>query len=113
MILAERFGSPGRREDHPAGKELAERTCRTAVELAHHGYLREPNQAKFDKVPRRVIRFSKDRDAVDRAKRCLQEEETGLLQDRRNPETMFGADCPHLSPRRNARDPFHVDCLIH
>lgn len=48
--------------------ELAQETCATIVELAHHRKLREPNKAEFDKALDAVIGLSKDADVVHRAK---------------------------------------------
>jgi hypothetical protein len=48
--------------------ELAQETCVTIVELAHHRKLREPNKAEFDKALDAVIGIGKDADVVKRAK---------------------------------------------
>lgn len=48
--------------------ELAQETCATIVELAHHRKLREPNKPEFDKALDAVMSISKDADVVHRAK---------------------------------------------
>jgi len=51
--------------DAPA---LAERACRTIVEIAHRREIREPNQAAFNQLLERVARTTKDANLADRAK---------------------------------------------
>jgi HEAT repeat protein len=51
---------------------LAQQACRTVVELAHHRGLREPNQGEFDPALKKVIRISRDKGLIDRAKRYLE-----------------------------------------
>lgn len=49
--------------------ELAQITCETIVEIAHHRDVRERNKAEFDTALDRVIEISKDSVVVDRAQR--------------------------------------------
>jgi HEAT repeat protein len=51
---------------------LAEKACKTVVELAHHTGLREPHKAEFYPALQKVIAISKDRQLVERAKRYLE-----------------------------------------
>jgi HEAT repeat protein len=48
---------------------LAQRACRTIVELAHSKNLREPNRRAFEPVLDRVIAMCRDKGLVERAKR--------------------------------------------
>ncbi len=52
--------------DHQA---LAQRACRTVVELAHSKTLREPNRAEFHRALDRVLVICRDKDLVERAKK--------------------------------------------
>jgi HEAT repeat protein len=52
--------------DDPA---LAQETCASVVELAHHKELREPNRPEFVRALDIVIRIGKDPDVVDHAQR--------------------------------------------
>ena len=54
--------------DQPA---LAQRACRTVVDLAHHRDLREPNKAEFASALEKVINRSKDGGQVNRAEKYL------------------------------------------
>ncbi len=51
--------------DNPA---LAERACRTIIEVAHRREIREPNQDEFNKLLAEVVQVTKDRGLADRAR---------------------------------------------
>ncbi|MCH5374860.1 MAG: HEAT repeat domain-containing protein, partial [Planctomycetes bacterium] len=51
--------------DDPA---VAERACRTIVEIAHRREIRGPHQEEFDKLLARVAQVTKDRGLADRAR---------------------------------------------
>ena len=51
---------------------LAQETCASIVELAHHRELRLPNEAEFAKALDAVIRICKDPGVVDHAQRYKQ-----------------------------------------
>ncbi|MGA2254254.1 MAG: HEAT repeat domain-containing protein, partial [Thermoguttaceae bacterium] len=55
--------------DEPA---LAERACRSVVELAHHKELRDPNRQEFAAALQKVLATSKDALVLERAKRYLE-----------------------------------------
>ena len=55
--------------DQPA---LAERACRSVVELAHHKELRDPNRQEFAAALQKVLATSKDAVVLERAKRYLE-----------------------------------------
>ena len=55
--------------DNPA---LAQETCASIVELAHHRELRLPNEAEFAKALDAVIRICKDPNLLDHAQRYKQ-----------------------------------------
>jgi HEAT repeat protein len=55
--------------DQPA---VAEKACKTVVELAHHAELRESNKPDFGPALQKVVAHCKDRQLVDRARRYLQ-----------------------------------------
>ena len=55
--------------DQPA---LAEQTCSSVVELAHHKELRNPNLAEFQSALEKVLRTSRDASTRQRAKRYLE-----------------------------------------
>ena len=48
---------------------LSQTACTVIVELAHHRFLREPNQARFEPILLKVEQTARDKDIVERAKK--------------------------------------------